>query len=142
MSEPLGFISVHRHDLASHIFESLYFTDDKVIVLRIANAGFMKYGLGNVISGWSRARDQDKNFAELPPEEALKSNENNYFIPFSEITKVELKKFGLGATIKILTSKKEYSWAARGLPDVKKPKFDDYEEVLQRVFSEKFSIKR
>jgi len=142
MSEALGFISVHRHDLVSHIYESLYFTDDKVIVLRIAKAGFMKYGLGNVISGWYKARDQDKNLAKLPPEEALKSNENNYSIPFSEITKVELKKFGLGAIIKILTNQKEYSWDARGLPDVKKPKFGDYEEVLRRIFSEKLLVKR
>ena len=88
MSEALGFISVHRNDLVSHIFESLYFTDDKVIVLRIAKAGFMKYGLGDVISGWYRARDQDKNLAKLPPEEVLKTNGNNYIIPFSEISKV------------------------------------------------------
>ena len=142
MDEALGFISVHRHDLVSHIFESLYFTDEKVIVLRIAKAGSMKYGLGAVISGWYRARNQDKNLAKLPPEEALKSNENNYFISFSEITQVELKKFGLGAIIKILTNKKEYSWDARGLPDLKKPKFDDYEEVLRRVFSEKLLVKR
>jgi len=92
MSKALGFISVHRYDLVSHFFESLYFTEDKVIVLRIA--------------------------------------------------KVELKKFGLGAIIKILTNKKKYSWDARGLPDVKKPKFDDYEEVLWRVFSEKLLVKR
>ena len=142
MSEAVGFISVHRNDLVSHFFESLYFAEDKVIVLRIAKAGFMKYGLGDVISGWYRARDQDKNLAKLPPEEALKSNENNYFIPFSEITKVELKKFGFGAILTILTNQKEYSWDARGLPDVSKPKFGDYEEVLRRIFSEKLMVKR
>ena len=142
MSEELGFISVQRRDLVSNIFESLYFTDDKILVLRVAKAGFMGYGVGNVISGWYRARDQDKNLAKLPPEEAIKSNENNYVIPFSEITKVELKKFGLGAIINILTNQKKFSWFARGLPDMKKSKFDDYEEILRRVFSEKLFVER
>jgi hypothetical protein len=142
MDEALGFISVIRTTWIRTFFESLYLTDDKVIVLRVDQAGFMGHGVGDVILGWYGARDEDKYLAKLSPEEALSSNENNYVIPFSEITRVELKKWGRGGIITIKTTQKKYRWGLRGLPEVKKSKFGDYEEILRNVFSEKFFVKK
>jgi hypothetical protein len=117
VGEAVGFIGVIRRTLIRSIFESLYFTDDKVIVLRVGQAGFMGYGVGDVILGWYGARDQDKHLAKLSAEEALRSNENNYAIPFSEITRVELRKWGRGGIITTKTKSKEISmglaWASR-----------------------------
>ena len=142
MSETLGFISVMRRTVTTNIFESLYLTKDKTIVLRMDKGGFLGWGTGNAISAWYRANEQDKYLAKLSPDELPKLNEDDYVIPFSEITKVELKKYGRGAIISIITNEKKYGWFARGLPDKKKPKFDDYEKILERVFLERFSVNK
>ena len=142
MDEAVGFIGVQRTTLIRTFFESLYFTNDQVIVLRVGQGGFMGHGAGDVILGWYDARDQDKSLAKLAPADALRSNENNYVIPFSEITRVGLRKWGLGGTITIKTNQKKYRWYLRGLPGMKKPRFGDFEEVLQRVFSERLFVKK
>ncbi len=142
MSEALGFIGVMRRTVVTNIFESLYLTKDKVIVWRMGKGGFLGWGTGNAILAWYRANDQDKYLAKLSPDELPKLNEDDYVVPFSEITKVELKKYGRGAIINMITNEKKFSWFARGLPDVKKPKFDDFEEILRRVFSEKLFVER
>ena len=142
MSETLGFISVMRRTGTTNIFESLYLTKDKTIVLRMDKGGFLGWGTGNAISAWYRANEQDKYLTKLSPNELPKLNEDDYVIPFSEITKVELKKYGRGAIINIITNEKKYGWFARGLPDKKKPKFDDYEKILETVFLEKLSVSK
>ena len=142
MSETLGFISVMRRTGTTNIFESLYLTKDKTIVLRMDKGGFLGWGTGNAISAWYRANDQDAYLAKLSLDELPKLNEDDYIIPFSEITKVELKKYGRGAIINIITNEKKYGWFARGLPDKKKPKFDDYEKILETVFLEKLSVSK
>ncbi len=142
MSEALGFISVMRRTVVTNIFESLYLTKDKVVVLRMGKGGFLGWGTGNAMLAWYKANDQDKHLAKLLPAELPKLNEDDYVVPFSEITKVELKKFGRGAIINIITNEKKYSWFARGLPDKKKPKFDDYEKILETVFLERLSVSK
>jgi hypothetical protein len=142
MSEALGVISVMRNTVVTNIFESLYLTKDKVIVLRMGKGGFLGWGVGNAILAWYRANDQDKYLAKLSPDELPELNDDDYVIPFSEIKKVELKKYGRGAKINIITNEKEYGWFARGLPDKKKPKFDDFQKILETVFSEKLSVSK
>ena len=142
MSEASGFISVMRRTVVTNIFESLYLTKDKVVVFRMGKGGFLGWGPGNAILAWHKANDQDKYLAKLLPDELPKLNEDDYIIPFSEITKVELKKYGRGAIINITTNEKKYSWFARGLPDKKKPKFDDYEKTLETVFLERLSVSK
>ena len=142
MSEASGFISVMRRTVVTNIFESLYLTKDKVVVFRMGKGGFLGWGTGNAISAWHKSNEQDKYLAKLSPDELPKLNDDDYVIPFSEITKVELKKYGRGAIINIITNEKEYSWFARGLPDKEKPKFDDYEKILETVFLERLSVSK
>ena len=106
MSEAPGIISVMRRTVDTNIFESLYLTKDKVLVLRMSKGGFLGWGTGNAILAWHRANDQDKYLAKISPDELPKLNEDDYIIPFSEITKVELKKYGRGAIINITTNEK------------------------------------
>jgi hypothetical protein len=54
----------------------------------------------------------------------LKADEKKFAIPNSEIEKVRLKKYGLGAIINITTSEKKYKWYARGIPIKKGAKIE------------------
>ncbi len=94
----------------------------------------------------------------------MKSDKHNFDIPNSEITKVELKKswggqdavYPQGAlrernTVKskkslewvdlsIITGEKKYKCNALDIPKRKDVKFEDYENILRRVFGDKLSV--
>jgi hypothetical protein len=144
-SRVLGVIGVRRTAgwTFSQIFEALILTDDKVIVMRTAEGGYFGWGVGNVISAWYRAGDQEEQLARVSSEELLSLiNENDYEIPYSRIKKVELKKFGLGAFITIVTDEKKEKWAARGIPSKKKARFEDFENILLPIFADKLSVSK
>ena len=140
----LGIIGVRRTGgwTVSQIFEALYLTDDRVIVVRTAKGGEFGWGVGNVIAAWYKAGAQEEKLASFSAEELLNADENTYDIPYSRIEKVELKKFGLGAFINIITDEKEYKWAARGIPGNKNPRIEDFEKILQPVFAGKLLVKK
>lgn len=119
-NQVLGIIGVQRTGdwTFSQIFEALYLTGDKVIVVRTAKGGAFGWGVGNAIAAWYRAGAQEEKLADLSPEELLNADENNYDIPYSRIRRVELKKFGWGAFINIITDETEYKWSARGIPGI------------------------
>jgi hypothetical protein len=145
MSEQvLGIIGVRRTGgwTVSQIFEALYLTDERVIVVRTAKGGAFGWGVGNVIAAWYRAGAQEEKLAGLSPEQLLNAYENNYDIPYSRIKKVELKKFGLGAFINIVTDEKKYQWATRGIPGHKHPRIEDFEKILVPVFGDKLSVSK
>ena len=138
----LGVIGVHRTGgwTVSQIFEALILTDDRVIVVRTAKGGEFGWGVGNVISAWYKAGAQEEKLAGLSPEELQNADEDNYNIPYSRIKKVELKKFGLGAFVNIITDDKKYKWAARGIPGQKHPRIGDFEKILQPIFADRLSV--
>ena len=149
MSEKvLGIIRVFRPAFARQIYEDLFLTPDRVIVARTSGGiGGMLFGavggaIEGVISAY-REKKKEKGYLELPLEDVLKADKNNFAIPKSEITKVELKKFGRGAKINIITSKKKHKWYAAGLiPEKKGVKLEDYENILRPVFGDKLSVKK
>ena len=144
-SRVLGIIAVQRTAgwTVSQIFEALILTDDKVIVMRTAEGGYFGWGLGNILSAWYRAGDQEEQLARVSSEELLSLiNENDYEIPYSRIKKVELKKFGLGAFITIVTDEKKEKWAARGIPGQKHPRIGDFEKILQPIFADRLSVSK
>jgi len=70
------------------------------------NCFFLGWGVGDAILAWHRANQQDKRLATLSADELPELNEDDYVIPFSEIQKVELKKYVRGAKINIITDEK------------------------------------
>ena len=140
----LGIIGVGRLEgwTRRHIFEALYLTDEKVIVVRTAEGGAFGWGAGDVVAAWYRARAEEEALAGLSGENLLSTDENNYDIPYSRIKKVELKKFGWGAFINIITDEKKYKWGTRGIPGHKHPRTEDFEKILMPVFGDKLSVSK
>ena len=155
MSEKvLGIIRLMRYSFTRHIiYEHLFITPDRVIVARAA-AGppwFTPPVIDLAMDFYNifyKSKKAEKGYLELPLEDVLKADKNNYAIPNSEIIKVELKKWGGGSKINITTNKKTHKWFAAGL--ISDPedyenilyKFEDYENILQLAFLDKLSVKK
>ena len=97
------------------IYEDLIITPDRVIVARATST--MPY-LGTLVYLMKFAFDlnelkkAEKKYLELPPEDILKANKNNFAIPNSEIIKVEAEfggQLGQLVSLSITTTKKKYN---------------------------------
>jgi len=149
MSEKvLGIIRVNRPAFARTITETLFFTPDRVIVARTSGGfGGMLFGvIGAGIEAAITARKgkkKEKEYLELSLESVLKADKNNFAIPNSEVTKIELKS---RRRFHITTSKKKHEWYAGPiLPEEKGKKVrypEDYEDILRPVFGDKLSVKK
>ena len=151
----LGIIPVRRPSFARTIGETLYFTSDRVIVARTYSSGLkgMIPGVGVAITlkDARKAEKKAEGILELP-EGILKAHKDNYAIPNSEITKVELKKYGkYGAKIHITTSKKKHKWYHLQYGETKEGKTiklefreysSDLENILRQAFGDKLSVKK
>lgn len=121
------------------IYEALYFAGDKVIVVRTATGFQMGWGGIDAARGWYKAKEQEESLDTFSVEELL-TDKDNFVITYDIIEKVELKKFGKGALLKIKTAGKKYNWTVRGLPNVKSPTIDDLKKVLEPIFQEKLEV--
>jgi hypothetical protein len=72
-----------------------------------------------------------------------------FSVPISEITKVELDKFGWknkAVKLSMITRESEYEWYGNGvvLPDRwrKNVKLEEYENILRPAFGDKLSVKK
>lgn len=144
MDEVLGIVGVRRTGgwTGSQIFEALCLTNGRIIVARTAKGGAFGWGVGDAAAAWYKAGSMEQKLDNLSAQQLLKDNENNYDIPYSKIKKVELKKFGLGAFINIITDEKKYQWAARGIPGYKHPRIDDFKKILLPFFGEKLAVSK
>jgi hypothetical protein len=138
-SKPLGIIGVWRIVgwAWRQIYEALYFTSDKVIVVRTATGAQWDYGGSGMVRGWYKAKEQEESMDDLSVEELLSTDINNFAIAYDKIEKVELKKFGKGALINVTTNGKKYHWTVRGIPGIKNPRIEDLEKILRPIFQEK-----
>ena len=85
-------------------FYDLYFTSKRVIVAKTGTP----YGLaltlpvvGYMVEEHNREK-KSKEYKELPFDDILKGDKKNFEIPFSEISKIEMKKPGLIVGTKII----------------------------------------
>ena len=140
MNEVIGIMGARRRGWSvSQVFEALCLMEDRVIVARTAQGGL--FG-GGAIPAWYKAASQEQKLVGLSAEQLLKASENNYDIPYSKIKRVELKKFGLGAFINIITDEKKYRWAARGIPGYEHPGIEDFEKILRPVFGDRLTVSK
>jgi hypothetical protein len=89
-----------------------------------------------LVQGWGTGRTLRPYFARRN----LERRQNNYELPYSQIKKLELKKFSLGVLIRIVIDEKQHKWAARGIPGKKNWKIEDFEKVLRPIFSDRLSV--
>jgi hypothetical protein len=144
--EVLGIIGVFRPAFARQISETLYFTLDRTVVARTSSGkGGMLFGaVGAGIEAGLQHREAKKKgelYSKLSFEDILKADKNNYAIPNSEITEVELKKYGRGTKLNIKTSKKygKTKWYVGG---AWKDVGEKYENMLRPIFKDRLIVKK
>ena len=144
MSERIqGIIRVFTFDFRNRI-KHLYFTTERVIVVKITKVGGKPYNLIN-LSYLQKMKDKEKELAGLSAEELLKIDQENFAIPMSEIVKVTLRKYRFlrARYITVETNYKKYRWQATGIPpEIKVAKFEQFEAILQPIFADKLIIKK
>ncbi len=153
MSEDvLGVIKVLRPALMRQILETVYFTPDRTVVARTSGGkgGILFGAVGGVIEGflmYEEAKKKGEQYSKLSLDDVLKADKNNYAILNSEITEVELKKFGRGTKLNIKTSVKhgssmygETNWyvAEGGWKEVG----EKMENMLRPIFKDRLIVKK
>jgi len=149
MSEKIfGIIEANRPAFMRTIRETLFFTSDKVIVARTSGSSGVMFGaIGAIYDSITTTKKAEK-MLELPLEDVLKAHKDNYAIPNSEITRVELKS---RMRLNIITSKDKHKWYGGGLsrdlilPEKKEKKVrypEDYGNMLRPIFGDKLSVKK
>ncbi len=98
------------------LYETLYFSSDKLIVSRTATGSRADYGAINAVTGYYTAKAQEETMENLSPEEILSSDENNFALPYNQIDAVILKKFLGAVQVTIRSNGEKYKWSVRGLP--------------------------
>ena len=88
-----------------------------------------------------KAKKKDEEQRELSLEDILKADKNNFAIPNSDITEVELKRYVRGTKIEIETSKKygKTKWYADG---AWKDVGEKHENMLRPIFGDRLSVKK
>jgi len=141
-NKALGIIGVWRIEgwTRRQIYEALYFTSNKVIVIRTATGFHMGWGAIDSAVGWQSAENQEESMERLSIEEVEKlrdSDEKNLVISYNQIQKIELKSFFKAALIYITVNGKRYKWSVRGVPHVKNATVFDVEKILEPIFGDK-----
>jgi len=153
--EVLGVIKVLRPAFARLIYETLFFTPDRTIVARLGGGkggvigGLLGGAVGGAIGGVLEQREAKKKaeqYSEVSLESILKADKNNYAILNSEVTEVELKKYGKVAKINIKTTTKhgkamygETKWQTM---EAWKDVGEKYENMLRTIFKDKLIAKK
>ena len=139
----LGVIRVFTLDFRN-LIKHLYFTTDRVIVVKITKVGVKPYNLLD-LSYLQKMKDKERELAGLSAEELLKNDQENFVIPMSEIVKVTLRKYRFlrARYITVETNYKKYRWQATGVPpEIKVAKFEQIEAILLPIFADKLIIKK
>jgi hypothetical protein len=119
----------------------LCFTPKRIIVAKAGGSGLGTAvafgGIGAAVrmrAASKRARDLKK----LSVESLMKTDKANFEIPYSDITKVEMKKGGMmtASVLRVSTLKDEYKFNP-----VEKKLFDEQVNLVRSVLSDKLSIK-
>ena len=159
MSEKvLGVVKANRLRERKLIYETLFFTPDRVIMAEASGHGFSMLPVVTYVEAVGAARKakkKEKEYHELSAgrevsaEDVLKAFIPNTWIRNSEITEVELKKGWLRKLkLKVIPTKDIYGdtkfeWNLMGLlPEKKGVKLEDCENILRPVFGDKLYVKK
>ena len=121
---------------------SLVFTTERVFVVKVSGTlGMVASSLGGAVGSLqdfkTRGKMGDVSGSQIHSLEAfLEEDEDNVAIPRTEIESVEMKKGGMLSPYKIIfyTSTKDHEFNL-----IERNKFDEYKEMIRKIFSDKIS---
>jgi len=102
-------------------------------------AGFFVGGLAGYWLAIRSDKKQAEKIKELSPDEILKSDKENYEIPYSQISKVELKKYSkmmwpYSSEIWTYTQEKETKFRLKAI------KYEELQQLLNSVLGNKVTL--
>ena len=123
---------------------SLFFTKDRLIVAKLLSGKEM---MGSITSdmasgGFGSPKEAIKKrreaYEKMSPEEIVSADEENFAVPYHEISDVVVKKPGLlgGTKIKVCTFGKTHLFTLKE----KKQLFDERVNFLRSILSDKISV--
>ncbi len=145
--EVLCVVPVIRPAFMRIINETLYFTPERTVVARTTGgkSGMLLGAVGGILQ-YEEAKKKGEQYNQLALEEILKADKNNYAIPISEVTEIELKKFGKVAKINMKTTtahgKAMYGETKWQTLEAWKDTGEKYENMLRTVFKDKLVVKK
>jgi hypothetical protein len=150
MSEEVLFaMKVYRAAFGwGQIFENVYFTIDRTVVARTSSkkVGLLFGLIGAGIDGALQQREDKKKgelYRKSSLDDIIKDNWNNYAIPNSEITAVELKKYFRNIKFNIKTSKKySYKETKWFTGDTWQEAGEVYEHMLRPIFKDRLIVEK
>jgi len=119
---------------------NLFFTSIRVIVAKIRGphddlAWLLSPVAGVVADKLLKPEERRKDrLRGMSAEAILKADKSNFAIPYSEITRVEMKKFGTRRIMRILTDTKEHKFV------VNRDRFDEYVNIVRSILPDKISV--
>jgi hypothetical protein len=144
--EVLGIIDTGRW------YELLFFTQTRIVVAKTTRGGLGFLGvIGIAVADYSRKKKSDE-LKKLSLESVLEADKRNFFIPYSSIQKVEMKKRRTVSQINIIvdqkldrsmmkkkdkTTGKDVYWYERHF---KKEKFEDHVNLVRSVLPDKVVV--
>ena len=142
--EVLNVINVNRPNYWGRIFETLYFTADRTIVARTSS---QKVGMlfGVVGAGIDTALQQHEDerkraqYRKSSLDDIVKANKNNYVIPNSDVTAVELSKYYRNTKLVIRTAK-NYGKTEWYLGEQWKDVGETNAKLLRPIFKDKLIV--
>jgi hypothetical protein len=123
----------------------MFFTNNRLIVTkREALKEFASFFAGGFAGYWLAIQSDKKKaekIKELSPDDILKADKENYEIPYSEISKVELKKYSklmwpFSSEIWIHTQQKELKFRLKAI------KYEELQQLLNPVLGNKVMLGR
>ncbi len=145
--EVLGVVPVIRPAFMRIINETLYFTPERTVVARTSGgkSGMLLGAVGGVLQ-YEEAKKKGERYNQLSLEDVLRADKNSYAIPTSEVTEVELKKYGKVAKINMKTSsqhgKSMYGETKWQTLEPWKDTGEKLENMLRTIFRDKLIVKK
>lgn len=145
--EVLCVVPVIRPAFMRIINETLYFTSERTVVARTSGGkGGMLLGAVGGLLQYEEARKKGEQYSQLALEDILKADKNNYAIPASEVTEIELKKYGKVAKINMKTTsehgKAMYGETKWQTLEAWKDIGEKFENILRTIFKDKLVVKK
>jgi hypothetical protein len=150
MSEEILFtMKVYRAAFGwGQVYENLYFTVDRTVVAKTSSkkVGLLFGLIGAGIDGALQQRAENKKqelYRKSSLDDIIKENWDNYEIPNSEITAVELKKYFRNIKFNIKPSKKyEHKKTKWFTGDTWQEAGETYEHMLRPIFKDKLIVEK
>jgi hypothetical protein len=145
--EVVGVVPVIRSAFMRIITETLYFTAERTVVAKTSGgkSSMLLGAVGGVLQ-YQEAKKKGEQYSQLSLEDILKADKSNYAIPTSEVTEVELKKYGKVAKINFKTTtqhgKTLYGETKWQTLEPWKDTGEKLENMLRSIFKDRLIVKK